>query len=60
MFFKTSSPACGVGRSGCPMLRWYTCTPRALAAEAKGASFLIGEAGISTARSEILTILRNV
>lgn len=31
--------------------------PRSLAAAANGASFLIGEAGMATARSEILGIL---
>ena len=52
---STSSLAGGgsVGKSGCPMFRWNTCTPLCLAASARGASFLIGDAGISVPRIDI-------
>ena len=53
MCFRASRAFGGVGRSGCPMFRWYTFTPRALAASEKGVSFLIGDAGILVPRSDI-------
>src|SRR5262245_49743084 len=43
----------GVSRSGWPMLRWYTCTPRRLASSASGISLRMGEAGIRRARFEM-------
>ena len=48
-----SNPAFGVGRSGCPMFKWYTFRPLAFAESDNGASFLIGELGISIPRSDI-------
>src|SRR5512134_2594645 len=42
----------GVSRSGCPMFRCRTRTPRRFAASARGMSRRIGDAGIRLPRSE--------
>ena len=51
--FNASRPIDGVGRSGCPMLRWYTFVPLFLAAAARGANLRIGLSGISRPRTDI-------
>ncbi len=48
----------GVAISGCPMFKWYTFLPAALALSANGVSFLIGEAGICSPFSEIFGMMQ--